>query len=122
VEGRVHRHPAAADPRPLYAAADVLVHPTWYDPCSTACLEALAMGLPVLTTALNGASELMGSRGGIVLEDPGNAESLAIAIRVLADPDLRRVTGEDARYVAEKNRQRTRHDQILDLCRSVATG
>ena len=29
----------------LFAAADVLVAPTWYDPFSNACLEALAAGL-----------------------------------------------------------------------------
>src|SRR5439155_14949715 len=31
----------------LYAAADVLGHPTWYDPCSRVVLEALIAGLPV---------------------------------------------------------------------------
>ena len=34
------------DPIPLYAAADVFVHPTWYDPCSLVTLEASASGLP----------------------------------------------------------------------------
>jgi UDP-glucose:(heptosyl)LPS alpha-1,3-glucosyltransferase len=122
VEGRVRFHGAVPDPRPLYAAADVLVHPTWYDPCSLTCLEAFAMGLPVVTTPQNGASELMGQKAGIVVEEPGNPEAVAIAIRVLAEPALRAQTADDARYLATKNRQATRLDRVLDVCRAVARG
>jgi UDP-glucose:(heptosyl)LPS alpha-1,3-glucosyltransferase len=120
VAGAVTFHGPVEDARPLLAAADVLVHPTWYDPCSTACLEALAMGLPVITTPVNGVAELMGQRGGIVVEEPGNPEAIAVAIRVLADPALRAMTADDARYLAERNRQATRLDQVLDVCRAAA--
>jgi len=104
------------DPRPLYAAADVVVQPTWFDPCSLTCLEALAMGVPVVTTQRNGASELMGLRGGIAIERPGDPEAVVRALEVLADPDLRRVTGDDARYQAMKTRLVTRLDQVIDVC------
>jgi len=107
---------AIADPRPLYAVADVLVQPTWYDPCSLVTLEALSMGLPVVTTPRNGVLELMGMRGGISVERPGCPESVAVAIRVLSDPALRAVTADDARYIARRNRLSTRLDQILDAC------
>ena len=43
----------------LFAASDILVLPTWYDPFSNACLEALAAGLPVITTDANGFSEII---------------------------------------------------------------
>lgn len=61
----------------LHAAADIFVLPTWYDPFSNACLEALAAGLPVITTPANGFSELIrpGIHGGIVPE--GDAAALA---------------------------------------------
>src|SRR5262249_35070331 len=39
-----------------YFAGDFLVHPTFYDPCSLVVLEALACGLPVVTTRYNGAA------------------------------------------------------------------
>lgn len=120
VEERVHWHGLVDDPRPLYAAADVLVQPTFHDPCSLTTLEALSMSLPVITTSLNGVSELMGRRGGIPLEAPGDPEALATALAVLADPALRRFTAEDARYVAEKNRLGTRLDQVLDVLRAAA--
>lgn len=116
VRARLHTPGPVADPRPLYAAADLLVHPTWYDPCSLVCLEALSMSLPVITTPPNGVRELMGQRGGIVVEAPGDPEALAAAVRVLADDSLRAFTRDDARYVALKNREVTRLDRILELC------
>jgi glycosyltransferase involved in cell wall biosynthesis len=83
-------------------------------------LEALSMGLPVITTPRNGAWELMAMRGGICVEAPGDVEGVAVALRVLADPALRTQTSEDARYVARKNRLATRLDQVLDVCRAAA--
>ena len=46
----------------LYGAADIFLLPTIYDPFSNACLEALAAGLPVVTTSANGFSEIMETR------------------------------------------------------------
>ncbi|MDA1195461.1 MAG: glycosyltransferase family 4 protein [Planctomycetota bacterium] len=120
VADRVREVGLQADPRPLYAAVDLLVHPTWYDPCSLVCLEALAMGLPIITTPNNGAREVLGQRGGIVVEEPGNPSALATAIRVLADDELRSFTSDDARYVALKNRESTRLDRVLEICREAA--
>ena len=53
---------------PVYAAADIFILPTIYDPFSNACLEALASGLPVITTRSNGFSEIIenGVHGSIV--------------------------------------------------------
>ena len=64
----------------LHAAADLFVLPTWYDPFSNACLEALAAGLPVITTPANGFSEILrpGVHGSIVPE--GDVPALALAI------------------------------------------
>lgn len=65
----------------LYGAADLLLHPTWYDPCSLVVLEALGAGVPVITTRFNGASELMTSgEEGVILDDPSNEEALCQAL------------------------------------------
>lgn len=66
------------DLRPLHAAADVFVLPTWYDPFSNACLEAWASGLPVVTTSANGFAELLeeGVTGSVV-ENPADVRALA---------------------------------------------
>jgi len=76
-----------ADPRDAYFAADFLVHPTFYDPCSLVALEALACGLPVLTTRYNGASELL-PPGSPIVNDPHDAHELASAIAKMCDPSL----------------------------------
>ena len=63
--------------------------PTWYDPFSNACLEALAAGLPVITTTANGFSEILtpGIHGSIV--PPGDALALAEAIESWRDAHRR---------------------------------
>jgi UDP-glucose:(heptosyl)LPS alpha-1,3-glucosyltransferase len=43
----------------VYAAADVFLLPSLYDPFANVTLEALAAGLPVITSAQNGASEIL---------------------------------------------------------------
>ena len=116
VAARVHLVGPVADVRPLLAAADVLCQASYYDPCSLTSLEALAMGVPVITTTRNGVTELMAMRGGIPIEDPDDAEGFAKAIEILAEPLLRRQTSEDARFVARKNRSTTRLDQVIDAC------
>lgn len=90
-----------ADPRPLYAAADVYVQPTFYDPCSLVVLEALACGLPVVTTQANGASELLtNGQEGFVLESPTEIEALTEYLEALSAPDLRAHMSQAARQLA----------------------
>jgi UDP-glucose:(heptosyl)LPS alpha-1,3-glucosyltransferase len=45
--------------RDYYSASDLLLYPSMYEPFANVCLEACACGLPVLTTRLNGSSELI---------------------------------------------------------------
>jgi len=54
--------------REFYAASDLLLYPSMYETFSNVCLESLACGLPVLTTAMTGAAELVkeGSNGYVV--------------------------------------------------------
>jgi UDP-glucose:(heptosyl)LPS alpha-1,3-glucosyltransferase len=77
------------DPRPFYRDADFFVLPTKHDPCSLVVLEALAMGLPVISTKFNGACEIMTDGvHGYVLNDPDDVDALAAAMRKLLDPNL----------------------------------
>lgn len=62
----------------FYHAADMLVHPTYYDPCSRVVLEALTAGVPVITTRYNGAAEAMtDGREGFILDSPDDVAGLA---------------------------------------------
>jgi len=70
----------------IYAAADIFILPTIYDPFSNACLEALACGIPVITTHSNGFSEIIadGVHGSIV-DSANNVAALRDAIRFWSD-------------------------------------
>jgi UDP-glucose:(heptosyl)LPS alpha-1,3-glucosyltransferase len=71
----------------LFAAADVFVLPTIYDPFSNACLEALAAGLPVITTRANGFAEIVvPDRDGTILDEPDDTPALAAALNTWRDP------------------------------------
>lgn len=76
--------------KPLFAAADVFVLPTIYDPFSNACLEALAAGLPVITTRANGFSEIIESGvEGEILSEPSDSAAIARAIEKWSPPGKR---------------------------------
>ena len=75
----------------FYHAADICVHPTYYDPCSRVVLEALSAGVPCITTRYNGAAEVI--RNGVhgyVLDSPDDVAGLALTIRRLGDPKRRK--------------------------------
>ncbi|MDK1032630.1 MAG: glycosyltransferase family 4 protein, partial [Planctomycetia bacterium] len=92
------------DIRPMYAASDVYVHPTWYDPCSLVVLEALACGLPVITTRFNGVSELItDGLDGFVIDTPRDVSALAERMMQLFDAELRGRMGAEARRLADQH-------------------
>ncbi len=84
----------------FYAAADIFVLPTLYDPFSNATLEAMASGLPVITTKNNGVAELIeNGNEGFVLDKLSDSGELADKIN-LTLKNLK-VMGEKAREKAE---------------------
>jgi UDP-glucose:(heptosyl)LPS alpha-1,3-glucosyltransferase len=112
-----------SDPAPYYSAADVYLHPTFYDPCSLAVLEAWASGLPVITTSFNGAAELMTSgRHGLLLRDPRDIGALAAAMRRLLDPGARAAMAKPARALAVANSTAVNFQNIMAVYASTITG
>lgn len=67
----------SCDLGPLFAAADLFVLPTRYDPMARVCLEAARAGLPVITTRKNGFCEWIDKSDAFVLDRPDDAEALA---------------------------------------------
>ncbi|CAH0286166.1 glycosyltransferase family 4 protein [Roseomonas sp. CECT 9278] len=87
---------------PLLAAADVMLHPTRWDACSLATIEAMAAGLPVVNAAANGASDLIADgANGFVLARSDDAGRLAALVLALRDSGLRARIGAAARRSAE---------------------
>jgi UDP-glucose:(heptosyl)LPS alpha-1,3-glucosyltransferase len=90
------------EPEKYYGAADLLVHPSFYDACSLTVLEALASGLPVITTSSNGASGVIHEgQEGFVISDPRNDQDLKEKISLFLDPDRRAQASLAARTLAE---------------------
>jgi UDP-glucose:(heptosyl)LPS alpha-1,3-glucosyltransferase len=76
-----------SDVRPFYQRAGFLVLPTRHDPCSLVVLEALAHGLPVISTRFNGACEIMeNGRHGWIMNSADDPHELAGAMNQLSDP------------------------------------
>lgn len=81
-----------------YGAGDLLVLPTLYDPFANVCLEAMACGLAVVTTAENGASELIcDGVNGYVQKNARDAEELAELLCRCLEKNRLQVMGEEAR-------------------------
>ncbi len=119
--GLVIRVGAIDDPVPYYAAADVFVLPTFYDPCSLSVSEAAASGLPSVTTRSNGAAELL-TEGldGSVISDPADDAELAAALWPLFAREVRQRMGEAARKLALKHSLDHNCDQILSIYQQIA--
>jgi len=105
----------------VYAAADIFILPTIYDPFSNACLEALACGLPVITTGSNGFSEIIeDSVHGSIVGQPGNLIGLRDAIRFWSDPS-RRAAARSANIERASQLDISRNvEQTLEILTRVA--
>lgn len=90
-------------PAELYAAADLYVLPTRYDPFANSTLEALAAGLPVVTSATNGGAELLGEAEGAVIDVSAGAGPLAEALVRWSERERRHTGAQAARALAERH-------------------
>jgi len=96
-----------------YAAADAFILPTMYEPFSNACLEALAAGLPVITTVHNGFSEIIESGvEGEIVKGADDISALATALRNWEDQERRalirpRLMELGGRFSIEENVKQT---------------
>ena len=80
IDHRVQFLGGLRDVLPVYHAAHALVLPTLYDPMPNVVPEALACGLPVITTTTCGGAELLNAQTGSVIA-AGDVTALAKALR-----------------------------------------
>lgn len=67
---------------PFYEKADCLVIPSFYDPFANVTVEALAMGLFVISSKKNGGHEILTSENGAIIEDLFNLDSMVSALEI----------------------------------------
>ena len=87
----------------ILAAADLFVLPSLSEGFPFVVLEALAMGLPVVASRVNGVPELIEDHKTGLLVSPRDPQSLAKAIRkVLSDPTVASRMGAEGRAVVQE--------------------
>jgi UDP-glucose:(heptosyl)LPS alpha-1,3-glucosyltransferase len=87
----------------VYAASDLLVLPAVYEAFANVCLEAMACGLPVVTSRINGASEVIEPGiNGAIIEEPSDVDALAEGIRRFLDRKVLAEAAIAARRAAER--------------------
>ena len=97
VAPRVHFMGPQKDVKPWYGAADCFVLPTLYDPFPNAALEAMASGLPVITTTQCGAAEFVEQGVGGAVCEAGDGVGLALAMGKLNEVAYAETMGRAAR-------------------------
>ena len=104
----------------LYAAADLFALPSIYEPFGNANLEALASGLPIVTSRNTGAAEIITQKNeGMIVEDPANPKAIAKAIGYLMDPKVREPMSKFARSLAERFTQKQNAEAMLKIYRAL---
>lgn len=102
VADRVHFLGFRRDMPALMRAVDLFVFPSRYEACSLVLLEALASGVPVVTSRSAGGSELINPQVGVVLDDSDDVAALADTLCALAtDTARRQAMARSARSLAE---------------------
>ncbi len=105
----------------FYQGCDVFIFPTLYDPFSNATLEAMAHGLPVITTRYNGVSELICSgENGFVVQDPPDVTAIVVCLQLLTDRDLLRRMGVKAAETAAAFTMQRNISETLQVVQDVA--
>ena len=102
------------DVKPHYGAAETLVLPTLYDPFPNVALEAMASGLPVITSLKSGAAELIeNGKNGFVC-DALDVPALAAHLRSVT-PESVKAMGARARATVEPMSLGRMSGELLDL-------
>jgi glycosyltransferase involved in cell wall biosynthesis len=121
---RVHRgmQPGSPELLALYAGSDLFALPTRGDCFSIASIEAMAMGLPVVVTAVGGIPEIVeeGRSGHLIA--PGDPRGLLAALEpLLADGERRSAFGRRGRaLVEERFDSRRTSERMLQLLREIS--
>ncbi len=113
-------------PEEIFVACDALVHPTFFDACANVVVEAMAAGLPVLTSDRNGSAELVApGMGGKVLPVVGEQAEIekvwtGAVLELATSPDLRAAWGKAGREIAETQSIVGYTNRLLDLLEQLA--
>ena len=106
------------DPLPYYAAADALILPSVYDPFPSTVIEALACGLPVVTSTGCGARDAVARLDPALVRDAHDIDGLAAALRRALDLAAEPATIGRARAISSNYDM----DRMIELTLAVYAG
>ncbi len=122
VDARVHFLGYRSDVAKIMQVVDFFVFPSRYEPFGMVVSEAMASGLPVITTALSGVAAIVTPESGIVLTDSEDVQALIDALVLLTDsPALRTQMGRSARAIAEQHSWTSKANAYVDLFESLSS-
>ncbi len=116
---RAHFAGAQQDVKPYYGAADAFVLPTLYDPFPNVALEALAAGLPIITSTKSGAAELVENGKNGYAVDALDIAGLSAAMTQLLAPALAAQLGAAARLTVEPYNLEVMGEKLVGLYRKL---
>lgn len=101
----------------FYQVSDAFVLPTLYDPFSNATLEALAMGLFVVTSSANGAHEVIKRGAGSIIEDLSDIDSIREAMEKALKPELSK---REIRESVKELEFESQLKRIVEVCTTLS--
>lgn len=120
---RVHFHGRVDldEVKRILGESDIYLQPSVSESLCVAVMEAMAMELPVVATAVGGLPEVVANERSGLLVPVGDVDSLAHAIgKLVADPVLRKTMGlEGAKIVGEKFSIEKERDQWLNFYKAL---
>ena len=102
----------------VYASSDLFVLPSLNEGMSNTVLEAMACGLPIVTTGTGGSNELIKGNGTVILNHEPKTIADAVC-KLLGDPGMRETAGTKSRELATGLSWSTTTERYLEIYRSL---
>lgn len=115
IGNKVHFFGPRKDVLSFYQACDCLAIPSIYDPCANVTIEALAMGLYIVSSEFNGACEILKPECGTVIKILNDSDSVAKALEIAMQFKKTRFSSENIRNITKEYDFSNQLDKIINL-------
>ena len=103
----------------IYASADIFVLPTLREGMPMVILEAMASGLPIVTTKVSGIPEIVNEKCSIYVKRKDSKTLASSIIKILSDPKKMRRMSKEARRASIRLRKEVVLEKYKNLYRSL---